>query len=50
MELQKTIEVENDRGETEVGVIEKIDANGEITVRVLVNNKILVFKPEFKIQ
>lgn len=46
----KFIEVENDRGETQLGRVDRMTEQGELIVTIISNGKVLVFKPEFKIQ
>jgi hypothetical protein len=50
MQTQKLVEVENDRGETQIGVVERTTEDGKIFVRILANDKVLVFESDFLTQ
>ena len=43
----KFVEIEDEEGMTVLGVVEKLTERGEMVVRILNNDKILVFKPQF---
>ena len=46
----KFIEVENDRGEAQLGRVDRMTDKGELVVTIISNGKVLVFKPEFPIR
>lgn len=45
----KMVEVEDEEGNTQMGVVERMTADGEVVVRILATNKILTFTPHFPI-
>lgn len=45
----RLVEVEDENGMVQVGVVERMTEKGEIVVKILANDKRLVFKPGFKV-
>ena len=43
--VSKLVEVEDENGQTVMGVVERLGERGEIVVRILATDRILTFKP-----
>lgn len=41
------VEVEDEEGNTELGIVERMTEKGEVIVRIVATDKILVFKSDF---
>ena len=43
----KMVEIEDEDGNTQMGVVERMTEDGEVVVRILATNKILTFRSNF---
>lgn len=46
----KMVEVEDEQGNIQLGVVERMTEKGEVVVKVISTGRILTFKPDFPIQ
>jgi len=45
MQTTKLVEIEDEEGNTMMGVVERLTEKGEMVVRILATDKVLVFRP-----